>query len=112
MPLVILLSKNKIFAPKIQSMMFALILNSQLAVEVPPLATVPFPPPLDEGMTEEMWREHVMTPPQSPQPEEQKEVRIKAVGPEGGRLPYEMLVQNVELNLFIGDQFGWDSSVI
>lgn len=53
-----------------------------------------------------------MTPPQSPQPEEQKEVRIKAVGPGGGGLPNEMLIQNVELNPFIGDQFGWDSSVI
>lgn len=49
------------------------VVVSELAVEVPPLATVPFPPPLDEGMTEEVWREHVMTPPQSPQPEEQKE---------------------------------------
>ena len=49
---------------------------TQLEVEVPPLASIPFPPPLDEGMTEEMWREHVMTPPQSPQPEEQKEVTI------------------------------------
>ena len=49
---------------------------AQLEVEVPPLASIPFPPPLDEGMTEEMWREHVMTPPQSPQPEEQTEVRI------------------------------------
>lgn len=47
---------------------------------MPPLATVPFPPPLDEGMTEEMWREHVMTPPQSPQAEEQKEVRVTTHG--------------------------------
>jgi len=49
---------------------------TQLAVEVPPQASVPFPPPLDEGMTEDVWREHVMTPPQSPQIMEQKDVRI------------------------------------
>lgn len=56
-------------------MLFSHHLIFQLAVEVPPLASVPFPPPLDEGMEEEVWREHVMTPPQSPQLEEQREVR-------------------------------------
>lgn len=76
---------------------------SQLAVEVPPLVTVPFPPPLDEGMSEEVWREHVMTPPQSPQPEKQKEVRIiiTARSGEWGDSPLKrlgMLVQNFELN--------------
>lgn len=46
----------------------------QLTVEVPPLATLPFPPPLDEGMTEEMWREHLMTSPQAPEVDKQEEV--------------------------------------
>jgi len=58
------------------------VVTCELAVEVPPLATVPFPPPLDEGMTEEMWREHVMTPPQSPQPEEQREDEAVSKGEE------------------------------
>ncbi|XP_078357529.1 ciliary-associated calcium-binding coiled-coil protein 1-like isoform X1 [Oculina patagonica] len=58
------------------------VVVSELAVEVPPLATVPFPPPLDEGMTEEVWREYVMTPPQSPQPEELKEGEVDLEGQE------------------------------
>ncbi|XP_022807450.1 uncharacterized protein C10orf107 homolog isoform X3 [Stylophora pistillata] len=58
------------------------VVISELEVEVPPLASIPFPPPLDEGMTEEMWREHVMTPPQSPQPEEQKEGEMDQAGEE------------------------------
>lgn len=49
------------------------VVLSELTVEVPPLATVPFPPPLDEGMTEEMWREHLMTSPQAPEVDEQEE---------------------------------------
>lgn len=49
------------------------VVLSELTVEVPPLATVPFPPPLDEGMTEEMWREHLMTPPQAPEVDKQEE---------------------------------------
>ena len=49
----------------------------QLATEVPPLADFPFPPPLDEGMTEVLWREYVMTPPQSPTPEKEKEVKTR-----------------------------------
>ena len=48
----------------------------QVIIEVPPLADVPFPPPLDEGMTEEIWQEHVMTPPPSPEPEKETEVVI------------------------------------
>jgi len=36
------------------------------------LATIPFPPPLDEGMTEEVWKEYIMTPPPSPQPGDEK----------------------------------------
>nr|XP_058958332.1 ciliary-associated calcium-binding coiled-coil protein 1-like isoform X2 [Pocillopora verrucosa] len=58
------------------------VVISELEVEVPPLASIPFPPPLDEGMTEEMWREHVMTPPQSPQPEEQTEGEKEQSGEE------------------------------
>jgi len=50
------------------------------------LATIPFPPPLDEGMSEEVWREYVMTPTQSPQPEEQTNVRILTA-----RLHYQLL---------------------
>ncbi|XP_015757989.1 PREDICTED: uncharacterized protein C10orf107 homolog isoform X3 [Acropora digitifera] len=49
------------------------VVLSELTVEVPPLATLPFPPPLDEGMTEEMWREHLMTPPQAPEVDKQEE---------------------------------------
>ncbi|KAJ7385509.1 hypothetical protein OS493_015080 [Desmophyllum pertusum] len=58
------------------------VVTSELAIEVPPLATVPFPPPLDEGMTEELWREYVMTPPQSPQPEEQQDGEVDLTGEE------------------------------
>ncbi|RMX57731.1 hypothetical protein pdam_00004990 [Pocillopora damicornis] len=58
------------------------VVITELEVEVPPLASIPFPPPLDEGMTEEMWREHVMTPPQSPQPEEQTEGEKEQSGQE------------------------------
>ncbi|XP_073239742.1 ciliary-associated calcium-binding coiled-coil protein 1-like isoform X2 [Porites lutea] len=56
------------------------VVISELAVEVPPLASVPFPPPLDEGMTEDVWREHVMTPPQSPQLMEQKDGDVDSRG--------------------------------
>jgi len=52
------------------------VVLSELTVEVPPLATVPFPPPLDEGMTEEMWREHLMTPPQAPEVDKQEEGEV------------------------------------
>lgn len=58
------------------------VVISQLAVEVPPLASVPFPPPLDEGMTEDVWREHVMTPPQSPQLTQQKDGDVDSKGEE------------------------------
>ena len=64
------------FALQFSSLLVCLSSLTQLAVEVPPLASVPFPPPLDEGMTEDVWREHVMTPPQSPQLKQQKDVRI------------------------------------
>ncbi|XP_001628945.2 ciliary-associated calcium-binding coiled-coil protein 1 [Nematostella vectensis] len=49
------------------------VTNTELTIEVPPLACVPFPPPLDEGMTEEVWRAYIMTPPPSPQPEKETE---------------------------------------
>ncbi|KAK2558549.1 Ciliary-associated calcium-binding coiled-coil protein 1 [Acropora cervicornis] len=52
------------------------VVLSELTLEVPPLATVPFPPPLDEGMTEEMWREHLMTPPQAPEVDKQEEGEV------------------------------------
>lgn len=59
------------------------IVLSELVVEVPPLSTVPFPPPLDEGMTEVMWREYVMPPPESPQEEEQTKREVNTQGMEG-----------------------------
>ncbi|XP_028391006.1 ciliary-associated calcium-binding coiled-coil protein 1-like [Dendronephthya gigantea] len=34
--------------------------KQKLLVEVPPMADVPFPPPLDEGLPEEMHSEHVL----------------------------------------------------
>lgn len=67
------------FALQFSSLLVCLSSLTQLAVEVPPLASVPFPPPLDEGMTEDVWREHVMTPPQSLQLTEQKDVRISSL---------------------------------
>lgn len=42
------------------------------------MADIPFPPPLDEGMTEEVWKEYIMTPPSSPQADTGDEVMIRA----------------------------------
>ncbi|XP_031564152.1 ciliary-associated calcium-binding coiled-coil protein 1-like isoform X2 [Actinia tenebrosa] len=45
------------------------VITTEVKVEVPPMADIPFPPPLDEGMTEDLWREYIMTPPTTPEPE-------------------------------------------
>ena len=34
----------------------------QLSVEVPPPAEIPFPPPLDEGIEEEIYKEYLSLP--------------------------------------------------
>ena len=41
----------------------------QLDVEVAPAADVPFPPPLDEGVTEEIYTRYIATPEPEPTPE-------------------------------------------
>ena len=41
----------------------------QLQVEVAKAADVPFPPPLDEGVTESLFSGYIVTPPASPVPE-------------------------------------------
>ena len=41
----------------------------QLDIEVAKAASVPFPPPLDEGMEEDKYEAFVKTPPPSPTPE-------------------------------------------
>ena len=41
----------------------------QLSVEVAKAADVPFPPPLNEGVTEEMHSLYIATPPPTPTPE-------------------------------------------
>ncbi|KAK3739821.1 hypothetical protein QZH41_009067 [Actinostola sp. cb2023] len=45
------------------------VITTELKIQIPPMADIPFPPPLDEGMTEEVWREYIMTPPHSPLPD-------------------------------------------
>ena len=41
----------------------------QLEVEVAKAADVPFPPPLDEGVTTDMFQDYIKTPPPTPSPE-------------------------------------------
>lgn len=41
----------------------------QLEIEVAKAADVPFPPPLDEGVKEEMFNDYIVTPPPTPTPE-------------------------------------------
>lgn len=45
------------------------IIGTDLSIEVARPPEVPFPPPLDEGVTEEMYQNFVVTPPASPSPE-------------------------------------------
>lgn len=49
------------------------IIGTDLDVEVAKAASVPFPPPLDEGVTEDMFNDYIATPPPSPSPEPEKE---------------------------------------
>ena len=44
-------------------------MSEQLTIEVAKSADVPFPPPLDEGVTEEMHSLYIATPPPTPSPE-------------------------------------------
>lgn len=41
------------------------VINKRLTVEVPPKAELPFPPPLDEAVTEEVYGEFVLGPVES-----------------------------------------------
>ena len=41
----------------------------QLDIEVVKAADVPFPPPLDEGITEELYNDYLVTPPPTPETE-------------------------------------------
>ncbi|XP_045189435.1 ciliary-associated calcium-binding coiled-coil protein 1-like isoform X2 [Mercenaria mercenaria] len=45
------------------------IIGTDLDVEVSKAADVPFPPPLDEGVSEDMFKDYIATPPPSPSPE-------------------------------------------
>lgn len=49
------------------------IIGTDLTVEVAKAADVPFPPPLDEGVTEEMHSLYIATPPPTPSPEPEEE---------------------------------------
>ncbi|XP_078668428.1 ciliary-associated calcium-binding coiled-coil protein 1-like isoform X2 [Branchiostoma floridae x Branchiostoma belcheri] len=50
-----------------------MVIGTELSVEVAPPADIPFPPPLDEGMREAVYLEHVAPPPPPPEKEEEKE---------------------------------------
>ncbi|KAL4231925.1 hypothetical protein ACF0H5_009501 [Mactra antiquata] len=45
------------------------IIGTDLDVEVAKAANVPFPPPLEEGVSEDMFKDFIATPPPSPSPE-------------------------------------------
>ncbi|KAK3599412.1 hypothetical protein CHS0354_036428 [Potamilus streckersoni] len=45
------------------------IIGTDLQIEVAKAAEVPFPPPLDEGVTEEIYNLYIATPPPTPIPE-------------------------------------------
>ncbi|XP_038046541.1 ciliary-associated calcium-binding coiled-coil protein 1-like isoform X2 [Patiria miniata] len=47
------------------------IVGTELVVEVLPPAAMPYPPPLDEGLSEEVYLRHVAPPPPTPTPEPQ-----------------------------------------
>lgn len=49
------------------------IIGTDLTIEVAKSADVPFPPPLDEGVTEEMHSLYIATPPPTPSPEPEEE---------------------------------------
>ncbi|XP_060084621.1 ciliary-associated calcium-binding coiled-coil protein 1-like isoform X2 [Ylistrum balloti] len=45
------------------------IIGTDLEIETAKPASVPFPPPLDEGVSEEMFASYIATPPPTPEPE-------------------------------------------
>lgn len=49
------------------------IIGTDLEVEVAKAADVPFPPPLDEGVTADMFQDYIKTPPPTPSPEPEEE---------------------------------------
>ena len=44
-----------------------LLLMLQLILEVPLPASMPWPPPLDEGVSEDLYRQYIATPPPTPE---------------------------------------------
>eukprot|EP00058_Branchiostoma_floridae_P023607 XP_002609097.1 hypothetical protein BRAFLDRAFT_91070 [Branchiostoma floridae] len=46
-----------------------MVIGTELSIEVAPPADIPFPPPLDEGMKEAVYLEHVAPPPPPPEKE-------------------------------------------
>ncbi|XP_021372957.1 uncharacterized protein C10orf107 homolog isoform X2 [Mizuhopecten yessoensis] len=47
------------------------IIGTDLEIETAKPASVPFPPPLDEGVSQEMFASYIATPPPTPEPEEE-----------------------------------------
>ncbi|XP_060603662.1 ciliary-associated calcium-binding coiled-coil protein 1-like isoform X5 [Ruditapes philippinarum] len=49
------------------------IIGTDLEVEVAKAADVPFPPPLDEGVSADLFQDYIKTPPPTPSPEPEEE---------------------------------------
>ncbi|XP_069140509.1 ciliary-associated calcium-binding coiled-coil protein 1-like isoform X3 [Argopecten irradians] len=49
------------------------IIGTDLEIETAKPASVPFPPPLDEGVTQETFASYIATPPPTPEPEVEEE---------------------------------------
>ncbi|KAK3095574.1 hypothetical protein FSP39_016249 [Pinctada imbricata] len=58
------------------------IIGTDLEIEVAKPASMPFPPPLDEGAEEELFNTYIATPPPTPAPEEGDGKDTKDEGPE------------------------------
>ncbi|ESO95106.1 hypothetical protein LOTGIDRAFT_203888 [Lottia gigantea] len=78
------------------------IIGTDVDVEVCLAADVPFPPPLDEGINENIYQQYIATPPPSPTPEPNeedntvnKEVDIDKVLPEDINIYSELTPEDV-----------------
>ena len=85
----------------------------KLEIEVAKPASLPFPPPLDEGADEELFKSYIATPPPSPTPEEgsgkdskEEELEIKDIDAFAELTPQDVreVVESVAKELLSGLQ--------